>query len=837
MRDRSPGLFPSLLVPGLFASLALPLASLALPVTGPAQCPNTWQALPGCPGVNGFVYGLAAYDPDGAGPLPTHVVVAGSFQRAGLTATSGLVLWNPTTSTFQDLPVPPQLLGTYMFGPVAVRGTELLVVASDQATGTCRLASYDGTSWTTLGGAFQGYVYALHARGNGEVLVGGSFSSAGGTSLPGYAVWNGSSWAPDAGLSGSVWAIDELPNGDLLAAGLTNLGGVARRIGTTWSAVGSNAPSGVDTVLGLPSGEIVASNGYDGVHRFDGSQWSVVAPASWMYWDAPQRLLLTSTGTLLVGGFWRTLAGATTPVATVDVSTGQWAPVGLSDNADVFASVTAMLELPNGDLVVGGQFQKSGDHDVASVARFDGLGWHALADGPSIFCSTAVALDGDAFVVGGSFRSFGNLPTRGVAHWNGTAWGPLGTGVDGIVNDLARLPDGSVVVGGDFTTAGGVPARSLARWDGSTWSPFGGGAPIGTTAVHRLLPLANGDLLIGGQFQSIGGVPCTNLARWNGTAFVPIPGSLPLTSVHHLGELPNGDLVVAGTSRVYRQSAGSWVPFHSTIPGLTTDTIESLVVRRDGSVAIASYFTQITTFPRLHLFPTTGSYQTAALTGGVPIALHELPDGDLLITGNFSSIGGVAANGAARIGTQPVVLSAAPFAGTKVRRLVPLANGDLLAVGYIQSLDGVPAYGVARLEPGCRPSTADYGSGCPGSAGPNVLDATNLPWLGNTFTMRASGLPANSLALAMVGLQLQVVPLPLATPLGIPGCDLLTTIDLQSLHPTGTGVLDVDLGIPNAPFLIGLVLHAQVATLDAGLAGVPLGVTSTNALQLVIGDR
>jgi hypothetical protein len=60
------------------------------------------------------------------------------------------------------------------------------------------------------------------------------------------------------------------------------------------------------------------------------------------------------------------------------------------------------------------------------------------------------------------------------------------------------------------------------------------------------------------------------------------------------------------------------------------------------------------------------------------IALHELPDGDLLITGNFSSIGGVAANGAARIGTQPVVLSAAPFAGTKVRRLVPLANGDLL---------------------------------------------------------------------------------------------------------------------------------------------------------------
>ncbi|MFO1031958.1 MAG: hypothetical protein U1F60_12850 [Planctomycetota bacterium] len=835
MRDRSPRLFPSLLVPGLFASLALPLASLALPVTGPAQCPNTWQALPGCPGINGFVLGLAAYDPDGAGPLPTHVVVAGSFQRAGLSATSGLVLWNPTTSTFQDLPVPPQLLGTDMFGPVAVRGTELLVVASDRATGTCRLASYDGTSWTTLGGAFQGYVYALHARGNGEVLIGGTFTSAGGTSLPGYAVWNGSSWAADAGLSGSVQAIDELPNGDLLVAGATNLGGVARRVGSTWSAVGSNAPGNAIDVLGLPSGEIVAIR--DSVHRFDGAQWSQLTPPSSTFWLAPGRLLLTSTGTLLVGGYLQTPTGATSQVAALDMSTGQWAPVGPSDNAEVFAIVSAMLELPNGDLVVGGSFQKSGGLDVANVARFDGLGWHALADGPSLACSTAVDLDGNAFVVGGSFRSFGNLPTRGVAHWNGTAWGPLGTGVDGIVNDLARLPDGSVVVGGDFQTAGGVPARSLARWDGSAWSPFGGGAPIGTTAVHRLLPLANGDLLIGGDFQSIGGVPCTNLARWNGTAFVPIPGSLPLTSVHHLGELPNGDLVVAGTSRVYRQSAGSWVPFHSTIPGLTTDTIESLVVRRDGSVAIAATYIQLLTFPRLHLFDPNGFYQPVA-PNGVANELHELPDGDLLVTGSFYSIGGVAANGAARIGSiQPLVLSAAPFDGLAVTRLVPLANGDLLAMGPITSLDGVPAYGLAKLEPGCRPTTTSYGAGCSGSLGLNELRALSLPWLGTTLSMRATGLPVNSLALAFVGLQAQAIPLPLATPLGTSGCVQLASIDLESLHPTGSGVLDLDLRIPDAPFLIGLVLHAQVAPLDVGPFGVPLGVTSTNALQLVIGDR
>ena len=103
--------------------------------------------------------------------------------------------------------------------------------------------------------------------------------------------------------------------------------------------------------------------------------------------------------------------------------------------------------------------------------------------------------------------------------------------------------------------------------------------------------------------------------------------------------------------------------------------------------------------------------------------------------------------------------------------------------------------------------------------------------------MQATGLPVNSLALAFVGLQAQSIPLPLVTPLGTTGCELLTSIDLESLQPTGNGVLDLELRIPDAPFLIGFVLHAQVAPLDVDASGFPVGVTSTNALQLVIGDR
>ncbi|MBL8739264.1 MAG: hypothetical protein JNL12_22745 [Planctomycetes bacterium] len=827
---------PSPLLAGLLAALALPLA-------GRAQCPNTWQALPGCPGVNGSVRGLAAYDPDGAGPLPTHVVVAGSFQKAGLAATSGLALWNPATSTFQDLPIPPlPFAGPLMFGPIAVRGAELLVACYDEPTDTARVLSYDGTTWTTLGSDFQGAVLALQPRTNGDVVVGGMFTAAGSTPLPGFATWNGATWAADAGLFGFVQAIDELQNGDLLVAGQTNLGGIARRSGTSWSAVGGNAPGNPFDVLGLPSGDIVAVE-WTGVHRFDGTQWSLLVPPLPVSQHYPERLLRTSAGAVLVGGFWETLGGATTRIVSVDVGSNQWTPLGLADDAVFFESNAALLEMPNGDLIAGGGFWRSGGLDVANVARFDGLAWHALADGPALTCATAVALDGDAFVVGGYFQSFGNLPMRGVAHWNGSAWGPLGTGIDGIVYDLARLPDGSVIAGGDFTTAGGVPARCLARWDGSAWSEFGGvtGGTFGINTVRRLLPLANGDLLVGGEFQAIGGVPCNSLARWNGTSFVPIPGFLPLSGVHHLGELPDGDLVVAGTTGVYRQWFGSWVAFGSTGPGTgigPSEYIESMVVRRDGSVAIAAF--DSSTQPgtaRLHLFA-PGGFWIALQMDDIANELHELPDGDLLVTGFFTTIGGVAANGAARIGSiLPTVLSAAPFDGKGVTRLVPLANGDLLAVGTILSLDGVPAFAVARLEPGCRPTSANFGAGCSGSQGLNELRARSLPWLGTTFSMQATGLPVNSLALAFVGLQALSIPLPLATPFGTPGCLQLASIDLESLQATGSGVLDLELRIPDAAYLIGLVLQVQVAPLDVDPFGVPLGVTSTNALQLVIGDR
>ena len=65
-------------------------ALAALATSAAAQCTNVWLPGYGCPGVNGQVAAMTQWDPDGAGPAPALIVLAGSFSVAGPVATAGL---------------------------------------------------------------------------------------------------------------------------------------------------------------------------------------------------------------------------------------------------------------------------------------------------------------------------------------------------------------------------------------------------------------------------------------------------------------------------------------------------------------------------------------------------------------------------------------------------------------------------------------------------------------------------------------------------------------------------------------------------------------------------
>ena len=163
-------------------------------------------------------------------------------------------------------------------------------------------------------------------------------------------------------------------------------------------------------------------------------------------------------------------------------------------------------------------------------------------------------------------------------------------------------------------------------------------------------------------------------------------------------------------------------------------------------------------------------------------------------------------------------------------------DGSLEIGGAFTTANGNAAGYHLNLASGCPASSTPQGSGCTGSGGANTLIAEQAPWLGGTAVSRASGMPANGLAVAVRGLSTLAQPLASILPQGVPGCTLLVSPDLLDLAVPNAGQLALNVPIPSAVALSGAVLHQQVVALELGAGGAITALTSTNALQLTLGN-
>ncbi len=68
------------------------------------------------------------------------------------------------------------------------------------------VAKWDGTTWSPLGTAVNSFVYSMVVY-NGELYIGGNFTTAGGNPANYIAKWNGTSWAAlGSGLNNKVYS-------------------------------------------------------------------------------------------------------------------------------------------------------------------------------------------------------------------------------------------------------------------------------------------------------------------------------------------------------------------------------------------------------------------------------------------------------------------------------------------------------------------------------------------------------------------------------------------------------------------------------------------------------
>ncbi len=479
------------------------------------------------------------------------------------------------------------------------------------------IARWDGSTWHPLGSGTDLRVRALVALPNGDLVAGGDFTTAGGVASSRIARWNGSTWAPlGSGMGGaansniSVYAMAVLGNGDVVAGGaFTTAGGnpaarLARWNGTAWSGFGSGANSIVQACHTAANGDLLIGGAFTQIDnltatrlaRWNGSTFSPLGSGTD---SSAYTTLTTRNGDLVVGGSFRMLEGVV--ARRIARRTGTvWTPLGSGmTNTTSVCDVRSVVELPNGDLVAAGVFSHAGGVAVTNVARWNGTTWAPLGPGLPIGVESLLALPNGDVIAGGPFHTAYGAAADFLARWNGTTWAPLGGNFSGpwfgSVSELALLPNGDVVAGGVFTAAAGVATDNLARWDGSQWHAFG--QPISASSrVGALTVTQNGDLLVGGTWTMIGGIAANFIARWNGSTWSPV-GNLtigPGTSVWCLAELPDGDVMAGGSQlRSFGLIAGlvRWDGTYWLPPWSPAGSVVTLAMTSDGDLAAGGSFT------------------------------------------------------------------------------------------------------------------------------------------------------------------------------------------------------------------------------------------------------
>ncbi|HVU65198.1 MAG TPA: GC-type dockerin domain-anchored protein [Phycisphaerales bacterium] len=287
----------------------------------------------------------------------------------------------------------------------------------------------------------------------------------------------------------------------------------------------------ITAVAVLPSGDVVAGGSFDtaggvpsnSIAQFHPSTgaWSALASGTNSIVAA---LAVLPGGDVVAGGLFTSAGGASASrIARFNPTTSEWTALGSGVTGGTTIVVSALAVLPDGDLIVGGQFLMAGGVPANNVARYSpstgtwsglGLGVTNMS-GPAGYVLSLAVLPGGEVLVGGSFSTAGGASASRIARYSpaSNSWSSLGSGSNSFVSALAVLPSGEVLAGGTFTLAGGVPASGVACFNPLTnaWSALGAGT---SGNVNGLIVLPGGDVIVGGSFATAGGVGANNISQY-----------------------------------------------------------------------------------------------------------------------------------------------------------------------------------------------------------------------------------------------------------------------------------------------------------------------------------
>lgn len=265
--------------------------------------------------------------------------------------------------------------------------------------------------------------------------------------------FNGSAWAYHGSANGVIKSMIAF-NGELIIGGVfTSIGGisanrVARFDGRRFASIGTGFRAGFVGALAVYNGALYAAGSFGSpqmaagdpnrVAFWNGSSWQTAGAGL----GSTVETLAVYNGKLIAGG-WFSLAGAGGSARVAQFDGVSWTPLSPTFNKNISTIFT--LSATSGGLVAGGYFHNT--EGFVGAMFFNGTDWVAMDGGLTnsnglvyVWNSTTYR---DQFVLVGDFEFSGTVPAYGMAVWGpgaGVNAGRVDTNGDGRRDILLRNP-------------------------------------------------------------------------------------------------------------------------------------------------------------------------------------------------------------------------------------------------------------------------------------------------------------------------------------------------------------------------------------------------------------
>jgi hypothetical protein len=292
----------------------------------------------------------------------------------------------------------------------------------------------DTATWATLGASQlaggSAECNTIEVAANGDIYIGGSFTTAGGTTCNNVTYWNGSAWTAltsggDIGVNGRVYDLTFDDDGNLyIIGGFTATGGAG----------------------GLTE---------RGVIKWDGTNFTALSGGTAIVDGNCRAAIIDDAGSLVVGGTFTT-GGGSGGNYIIKYTLAATSPAWTAYDSEPNNNVLAIGKATAGGFVIAGAFTTIGGDTRNYVSYYNSAAWFSMDSGVNQTVNALSTLPDGRVYIGGSFTATGGGRTlnRANAYWNGAAWYSLDIVLPGSssVNTASLRNDGYLVLG--FDTSG-----------------------------------------------------------------------------------------------------------------------------------------------------------------------------------------------------------------------------------------------------------------------------------------------------------------------------------------------------------------------------------------------